>query len=63
MEAAFNNGRKSIPERVQAAIKHLPAEPMTDAEGSGAYRLFIVERTLENLLSAWGNGSLEGGNA
>ena len=63
MEAAFNNGRKSIPERVQAAIKHLPAEPMTDAEGSGAYRLFIVERTLENLLSAWGNGSLEGENA
>ncbi len=63
LEAALNDRRKSIPERVQAAVKHLPAEPVTDAEGSGAYRLFILERTLENLLSAWESGSLEGENA
>ncbi len=60
MEAALNARRKSIPERVQAAIKHLPAKPVTDAEGSGAYRLFILERTLTDLLSSWKNGSLEG---
>ena len=60
VEAALNNRRKSIPERVQAAIRHLPTEPVTDAEGSGAYRLFMLERTLENLLSAWENGSLDG---
>ncbi len=63
MEAALNDRSKPIPERVRAATKHLPAKPVTDAEGSGAYRLFILERTLENLLSAWENGSLEGEGA
>ena len=63
MEAALNNRRKPIPERVQAAVKHLPAKPVTDAEASGAYRLFILQQTLENVLLAWENDSLEGKGA
>ena len=63
MEAALNNRRKPIPERIQAAVKHLPAKPVTDAEASGAYRLFILQQTLENVLLAWENDSLEGKGA
>lgn len=59
VEAALNHRSKPILERIQAAIEHLPAQPVTDAESSGAYRLFLLERTLENLLSAWEDGSLD----
>ncbi|HWR22604.1 MAG TPA: FAD binding domain-containing protein [Feifaniaceae bacterium] len=63
LEAALNDRSRPIPERVRAAVGHLPAKPVTDAEGSGAYRLFMLERTLENLLSSWENGELDGAGA
>lgn len=56
MEQALNNGSASREDRVQAASNFLPSPALTDVEGSGDYRLFVLRRTLLNLLEEWENG-------
>lgn len=62
MEEALND--KSLPfiARVEAAIQRLP-KPVTDSEAGGSYRQFVLKNTLENLLAAWEDGTLEKNDA
>lgn len=53
MEGALN--QKDVPAmgRIEQALACLPQQPMTDYQGSGAYRLFVLQRTLAEMLEVW----------
>ncbi|MCD8511901.1 MAG: FAD binding domain-containing protein [Bacillus sp. (in: Bacteria)] len=58
MEKFINDKRYSLEDRVGYAIQQLPAQPITDTEGSAAYRLFVLKNTLIDILyqlERWGN--------
>lgn len=56
MEQALNDNNVSREDRVTSAVKLVPSSPLTDVEGSGDYRLFVLRQTLLNLLEEWENG-------
>ena len=56
MEAALNNRAISISARVDSAAEQLPAPPQGDAEGSGAYRIFVLKHMLRTLLEELQDG-------
>lgn len=58
IEAAVNDRTKSCRERAELAAALLPEPPHTDAEGSGEYRLFVWQNTLQTLLEAWENDTV-----
>lgn len=58
MENVLNERMKSIEERVNCAAELLPEPAYADVEGSGEYRLFVLENTLRELLREWENGTI-----
>ncbi|MGI6161485.1 MAG: FAD binding domain-containing protein [Christensenellales bacterium] len=58
IEAALNDRAVSCAERAEMAAGLLPKEPLSDAKGSGEYRLFVLKNTLEALLEDWENGKI-----
>jgi CO/xanthine dehydrogenase FAD-binding subunit len=48
----------SVQARVDSVQAMLPDKPHSDAEASGEYRLFVLKKTLHELLEAWENGSV-----
>lgn len=58
MEAALNDRARPIDERVRTACNLLPQQAHDDAEGSGQYRLFVLNHTLQQLLEDWENGAI-----
>lgn len=53
MECALNREDLPAPRRIKQALACLPEQPMTDYQGSGAYRLFVLQRTLSEMLEVW----------
>ena len=53
VEAILNERTVPIQQRVDTAVTRIPDMPLTDVEGSGAYRLFILKNTLSTLLEDW----------
>ena len=60
IEDVLNDSALPPQRRIAEALKLLPGQPVSNAEGSGAYRLFLMEQTLENLLNEWERGALKG---
>ena len=58
IENALNERSKSVEERIKQAVELLPEPAYADAEGSGEYRLFVLENTLCELLEDRENGAL-----
>lgn len=58
IESVLNNTKWPVAVRVGSVLSMLPAEAHTDAEGSGAYRLFVLKNILENLLEEWDYGAV-----
>lgn len=58
VEHALNAKTKPIEERVKQAVGLLPEPAYTDVEGSGGYRLFVLENALSELLEDWKNGAI-----
>jgi CO/xanthine dehydrogenase FAD-binding subunit len=58
MENVLNERTKPIKERIEQAVGLLPEPAYTDVEGSGEYRLFVLENTLSELLEDWENGTI-----
>lgn len=58
MESVANDRAKSISERADRMISLLPAPVLSDVEGSGAYRLFVLKNTLRKLLEAFENDQI-----
>jgi len=54
MEKALNNGRLTLKEKVQEAIRHVPAPVLNDVEGSSGYRIFVLKNTLADILTGLG---------
>lgn len=46
MERALNDPSMPIPERVEQAIRRLPAQVIANAEGSAAYRTHVLRQTM-----------------
>ena len=63
IEDILNDASLPPQRRIKKALNLLPGEPATNAEGSGAYRLFLLGQTLENLLHEWESGALKGTDA
>ena len=63
IENVLNDTSLHPQRRITEALRLLPGQPVTNAEGSGAYRLFLLEQTLENLLHEWESGALKGAGA
>lgn len=51
MEDYLNDQRYSITDRVETAIQYIPSPPITDTEGSGEYRMFVLRNILLDVLS------------
>jgi xanthine dehydrogenase FAD-binding subunit len=58
MERALNETGHSVDARVGAACARLPAPARDDAEGSGEYRMFVLDAVLRNFLEGWEHGAL-----
>lgn len=58
VERVLNDRGISQPERAEAAARLLPAPAHSDAEASGDYRIFVLKKTLQNLLEEWENGAV-----
>lgn len=58
VESALNDRGASCQSRAQRAAKLLEKDAHTDAEGSGEYRLFVVQNMLQTLLEDWENDAL-----
>lgn len=50
MESVLNDGALSPAQRAGQAARLLPAPPLDDVEGSGPYRVFVLENMLRTLL-------------
>lgn len=57
MENCLNDRGLPVEARIEAALEHLPAPVLGDAEGSPEYRLFVLKHTLTDVLQ-----TLEGGS-
>ena len=58
MEDALNERANSPEERAKKAAALLPEPAYADAEGSGAYRSFVFQNTLKELLEGAEHGSI-----
>lgn len=58
IENALNDRTKSFEERAKKASSLLPEPALSDAEGSGEYRLFVLGNTLQELLEGAENGAV-----
>ena len=58
IEAVLNDRSLSPGAREEQAASLLPALPHDGVEGSGRYRLFVLQTTLRALLEGWGNGQV-----
>lgn len=58
IENALNERTKPIEEKIKQAMGLLPEAAYADVEGSGEYRLFVLENTLRELLEGWENGTI-----
>lgn len=58
MENILNDRTLPAEERVKKAVSLLPQPAYGDAEGSGAYRVFVLENTLRTLIEEWENGKI-----
>ncbi len=54
-EAILNERALSAGERARRAVEALPQPPYCDVEGTGEYRAFLMQNTLETLLEDWEN--------
>lgn len=52
MEDALNDPNVAPPERVRRALEALPFAPLTDPEGSGEYRMCLLQKLLTELLES-----------
>lgn len=57
VEDALNNQEESIEERITTAINLLPASILDDADGSSAYREFVLRNVLEESIVELKGGS------
>ncbi|HWQ51541.1 MAG TPA: FAD binding domain-containing protein [Terriglobales bacterium] len=53
IEAVLNDGALSPAQKAKKAAGLLPESPVSDAEGSGEYRLFVFENTIRELLEGF----------
>ncbi|MDY0406151.1 FAD binding domain-containing protein [Virgibacillus sp. 179-BFC.A HS] len=60
MEDSLNNEQLSIDERIEAALKHIPATVLDDVHGSDAYRIFVLKNTLRDILRVLGGAENDG---
>lgn len=58
IDEVLNNRSDIIADRVQAIPSLLPGEVKTDSEASANFRLFVLKRTLSNLLEEFEHGSV-----
>lgn len=58
IEAVLNDRKLSYAVRADQAAKLLPMPAYCDVEGSGAYRVFVLQNTLCTLLEEWENGKI-----
>ncbi|MHC1696395.1 MAG: xanthine dehydrogenase family protein subunit M [Eubacteriales bacterium] len=58
IEDALNDASLTVSERADRAARLLPAPVLSDAEGSGEYRRFVMISTITELLEGWENGTL-----
>lgn len=58
MEDVLNQRATSAEDRVKQAVELLPEPPYADAEGSGDYRRFVFQNTLQTLLEEWEHGAI-----
>jgi len=58
IEQILNDRSVSMQARVAAVPGLLPEAAHSDVEGSGAYRLFVLKHTLQNLLEEWEHGAI-----
>ncbi len=58
IDEVLNNRADPIADRIQAIPPFLPGEIKTDSEASANYRLFVLKRTLSNLLEEFEHGSV-----
>ncbi len=58
IESVLNERAKSVAERAALAAELLPEAAHTDVEGSGQYRMFVLQHTLRRLLEEWEHGTV-----
>jgi CO/xanthine dehydrogenase FAD-binding subunit len=56
LEAALNERAVPVADRVERALRHLPAPVLDDVEASAGYRLFVLRHTLAEALQTLAEG-------
>ncbi|MFP7736007.1 FAD binding domain-containing protein [Priestia aryabhattai] len=54
IEEALNHKETSLEERIQTALKYIPAPILNDGEGSARYRKFVIENLLFDIFTELG---------